>query len=327
MAYLKIPNIKLIGLAASVPKEVESNDDLPFFQKEELETLKLNTGIHFRRIARTNQTAADLCVEAASKLLALEEDQQQDIEVLVFVTQTPNQAIPGGASQLQTRLGLSNNCMVLDLNQGCAGYVYGLSVIASIMSAAALKKGLLLVGDTITKTLDKNDKSTLPIFSDAGSATLLEFDKEAAPLHFNLQSDGLKYQSIYQAKDGLLQMKGHDVFYFGSAEVPQNVKKLFEQSTIDQEVIDYFVFHQANLLLNEAIRRKLVIEKHKVPYSLEAFGNTSSATIPITMVANLAKQLQNENNTYLLSGFGVGLSCASVIINIADIVCPDIIEL
>ena len=195
-----------------------------------------------------------------------------------------------------------------------------------MISSGKLKKGILLVGDTITKTLASTDKSTVPIFSDAGSATSLEFSTSATPLYFNLESNGTNYQAISQTHEGTLQMKGHDVFYFGASEVPKNIKTLLEFSKIEINSIDYYVFHQANLLLNEAIRRKLEIEKEKVPYSLKEFGNTSCATIPITLVNNLSNQLKTEQKSYVLSGFGVGLSCGSLIINIADIVCLDIIE-
>ncbi|MBL4709590.1 MAG: ketoacyl-ACP synthase III [Flavobacteriales bacterium] len=326
MAFLEIPNIKISGLSATVPSQVVRNDDLKDFESEEIDLLKQTTGIHTRRLATKSQSAADLCYEAADRLLHQQQWNRNEIEILIFVSQTPSQKVPGDATQLQTRLGLSNNCLVLDINQGCSGYVYGLSVISSMMSASSLTKGLLLVGDTITKTLDKEDKSTVPIFSDAGSATTLEYTINAAPLYFNLESDGSKYKAIFQAKNGTLSMKGHDVFYFGASEVPQNINSLLERFKTDINDIDYFVFHQANLLLNEAIRRKLKIAKEQVPYSLQEFGNTSCATTPITLVNNLSKQLKTKQHRYILSGFGVGLSCGSVIVNIADIVCLDIIE-
>lgn len=208
----------------------------------------------------------------------------------------------------------------------------------------------LLVGDTITHTLSPEDKSTVPIFSDAGSATALEFDPAAPPMFFNLQTDGKGYQAIcipeggsrqpYGASNGALEnhgegirrgaqhlaMQGLDVFNFALAEVAPNVRALLEFAQRDIDSPDAFVFHQANMLLNESIRRKLGVPSEKVPYSLRQFGNTSSATIPVTMVHALAAQLRSGPRTLLLSGFGVGLSWGSAYLETDALVCPDLIE-
>lgn len=326
MAFLQISDVQISGLSVTVPKNVESNSELTGFSPEEAEHLKKVTGIHSRRIATENQTASSLCLEAARALLIKQQWIAADIEILVFVSQTPDHTIPGSATLLQHQLGLSASCISLDINQGCSGYVYGLSVISAMMSSGKLKKGLLLVGDTISKTLASNDKSTVPIFSDAGSATTLEYSENADPLFFNLQSNGEKFKAIFKPSNQPLQMSGHEVYYFGLKEVPKNVNELLENAAVEKKDIDYFVFHQANLLLNEGIRRKLNLEKEKVPYSLREYGNSSCATIPLTLAHSLANQLRNKKHKYLLSGFGVGLSWGSAIINISDIVCLDIIE-
>ena len=134
-------------------------------------------------------------------------------------------------------------------------------------------------------------------------------------------------KAIFQEIGGNLKLNGLDVYHFGSSEVPKNVNQLLEETSTPKDAIDYFVFHQANLLLNESIRRKLKIDAKKVPYSLKNYGNTSCASIPLTLVSQLSSELKNQKNTFLLSGFGVGLAWASVIVNISDIVCPELIEL
>ena len=327
MAFIQIQNVRIAGISAAIPSNQESNQDLKNLSQESIDLLIQTTGINSRRIAPKSVSTSDMCFAAAEKILDELKWDRKDIEILILVTQTPDQPIPGSSMLLQERLGLSKSCMAMDLNQGCAGYVYGLSTIMSLMSGSKLKKGLLLVGDTITHLLGDSDQSTVPIFSDAGTATGLEFSTEAGEAIFNLQTDGKGFEAIQQKKGEAMKMNGHEVFHFGLKEVVPNVKATLEYSnrTIDQ--IDHFVFHQANLLLNESIRKKLKVPTEKVPYTLNEFGNTSCATIPITLVKSLGKELQLNDRTCLLSGFGVGLSWGSGIVNFSKCVCPDLIEI
>lgn len=338
------------GLCAAVPRQTASNLDLELLQERDRLALVRTTGIEMRRIAAPEVCASDLCHAAAERLLAQLAWDRDTIDILLFVTQTPDLLLPGTASQLQQRLGLGTHVMAIDVNQGCAGYVYGLSIATAMLSAGHLRRALLLVGDTITHTLSPEDKSTVPIFSDAGSATALEYDGSAPPMFFNLQTDGKGYQAIcipeggsrqpYSAAGADLQshgegirrgaqhlaMQGLDVFNFALAEVAPNVRALLAFAQLGIEAPDAFVFHQANMLLNESIRRKLGVPADKVPYSLREFGNTSSATIPVTMVHALAERLRTSEMRLLLSGFGVGLSWGSAYLQVDHLLCPALIE-
>lgn len=327
MAFIRTQNVRIAGVSAAIPKNQESNLDLPNLSKESIDLLIQTTGINSRRIAPKSLTTSEMCFTSAEKLLKELNWDRSEIEILILVTQTPDQPIPGSSMMLQERLGLPKSCMAMDLNQGCAGYVYGLSTIMSLMSASKLKKGLLLVGDTITHLLDQTDQSTVPIFSDAGTATALEIDLTAHDAIFNLQTDGKGYHAIQQKRGECMTMNGHDVFHFGLKEVVPNIKSTLEESEMEIDQIDHFIFHQANKLLNESIRKKLKIASEKVPYTLNEFGNTSCATIPITLVKSLGKELQSSSKTCLLSGFGVGLSWGSGIVNFTDCVFPDLIEI
>jgi 3-oxoacyl-[acyl-carrier-protein] synthase-3 len=327
MAFIRTQNVKIAGISAAIPKNLESNQDLTNISQESIDLLVQTTGINSRRIAPKSMSASDMCFASAEKLLEELKWDRNEIEILIFVSQTPDQPIPGSSMLLQERLGLPKSCMAMDLNQGCAGYVYGLSTMMSLMSASKLKKGLLLVGDTITHLLDETDQSTVPIFSDAGTATALEFDLEADDAVFNLQTDGKGFRAIEQKRGEAMTMNGHEVFHFGLKEVVPNIKSTLENSDVEIDQIDHFVFHQANLLLNESIRKKLKVPAEKVPYTLNEFGNTSCATIPITLVNSLGKELSSSQKTCLLSGFGVGLSWGSGIVNLTNCVCPDLIEI
>ena len=173
MPVFSVPHIKISGLSVTVPAAIEKNDDILWLNEQEKRSLIDTTGIEKRRIANETTTAADLCTKSAENIIRELNWNKNDIDIIVFITQTPDYTIPGTSMFIQQSLGLSKNCLAIDINQGCSGYVYGLSVISSIMSAGKLKRGLLLVGDTITKTINKDDHRLVPIFSDAVSCTLM----------------------------------------------------------------------------------------------------------------------------------------------------------
>ncbi len=336
MALFKVENTKIVGVSGAIPKNEVSNNDLEGLTRQEIDLLIKTTGIENRRVANNAICASDLCFSAAEKLLEELQWDKNEIEVLVFVTQTPDYPIPGTSMILQDRLDLPKSCMTIDINQGCAGYVYGLSVITSMMSSGGIKKGLLLVGDTITKLIDKGDNSVAPIFSDAGTATAIQFDSSAEEMVFNLQTDGSGFEAIIVKEGGArnqkieggnkMRMRGHDIFAFALKEVLPNINSVIEHADANKDQIDYYIFHQANKLLNESIRRKMRIDSSKVPYTLNKYGNTSCATIPLTLVSELSEEARNKALNLLISGFGVGLSWGSALVKISDIVCPELIE-
>lgn len=346
-----VSGIKLSGLAVSVPKQKVSNHDYPFATVKEKELFIKTTGIENRRIAPEGLTASDLCFEAAEKLLLEMQFDKSEIGVLLFITQTPDWIIPPTAIRLQHRLALQKSCIALDINLGCSGYVYGLSVMSSLLKTTGAKKGLLLVGDVSSSVVSEKDKSTSPIFSDAGSATVLEVCGDENKIHFSLHNDGEGYNAIIipdggmkskftpssvefqKISDGIernkthLIMNGVDVFNFSLREVAPDAKQLLAFCGKETKDVDYFVFHQANLLMNEAIRKKLALVPEKVPYSLKDFGNTSSASIPITLVTQLRYRLTNEKLSLLLSGFGVGLSWGTAILETDKMTCLPLIQI
>lgn len=351
MAFFSIAHVSLKGISAAVPRQRVSNFDLAHEDKEELQKLISTLGIEERRVSSPSQCASDLCVAAAEKLLTELRWERSEIDAVFFVTQTPDYQLPGTSLHIQERLGLPKSCVTFDINQGCAGYVYGLSLASSFLSASGLKKALLLVGDTITKLISPHDQSLLPLFSDCGTASALEFDAEAKPLYFNMTSEGENFDKIMVSDGGArnlfseesllykeyhptvkragihLAMKGLDVFNFSLKKVAPNVEALLLNAGQERSEIDYFVFHQANQMILDSIAKKLDIDPAKVPSSLKAFGNTSSATVPLTIVAELSSGNKVADSNMLLSGFGVGLSLASALVDFNGVICPDIIEL
>jgi 3-oxoacyl-[acyl-carrier-protein] synthase-3 len=336
MATFSISDIAIKGISCCVPKNKEINRELTLMSAEEIEKFIEATGVEERRIADENTCASDLCYHAAEKLIKELHWNKEEIEILVFVTQTADYILPVTATILQNRLGLSQSCIAFDVPLGCSGYVYGVSIIASMMKATGLKRGILLAGDTISKIISNSDKSTLPLFGDAGSATAFEIDTTSNDLLFDLGSDGSGKNAII-LKDGgarnritpasleyheidlgikrntcQLMLEGMDVFSFGITQAPTTVNNLIEKFKIEKEAIDYFVFHQANLMMNKMISKKLRLPIDKIPFSLKYFGNTSSASIPLTIVTELKNNIHGKKSNLLMCGFGVGLSWGTI---------------
>lgn len=352
MSYLVLEHVTLKGIAAAVPSQAINNIDYDHVSIAERELFIKTTGIKERRVASKTTSTSDMCFEPAVQLLHKLNWKPEDIDVVIMVTQSPDYFIPGSAVILQHKLGFKKSCLAFDINLGCSGYVYGLYVLGNLLSSGQLKKGLLLVGDKSTVSTAYTDKSAYPLFGDAGSASALEFDAEAKPMYFNLASDGSGKDAIniehggsrhgiqddtfvlQEIEPGIAREKRHlkldgiEIFNFALREVPPNINELYQKSGQDITATDYFVFHQANRLINESVRKKLKLtDTSKVPYSITKYGNTSSASIPLTIITEIADELNEKNKTLCLSGFGVGFSWGSVIVNANRIVCLPLIEL
>ena len=351
MATFSISDIAIKGISCCVPKNTQLNRELTLMSADEIEKFIEATGVEERRIADENICTSDLCYHAAEKLISELNWKKEDIEILVFVSQTADFILPNTSTILQDRLGISQNCVAFDVPLGCSGYVYGISIIAGIMKGTGLKRGLLLAGDTSSKLLSINDKSTVPLFGDAGSATAFEMDSTTNKLLFDLGTDGSGKEAIilkdggsrnritkesleYEESDSGIKrnachlvLEGMDVFSFGISQAPKTVNLLLDKFELNKDNIDYFIFHQANLMMNKMIIKKLKIPQEKVPYSLQKYGNTSSATIPLTIALNLKEQLMNTKKDVIVCGFGVGLSWGTAKISFDNLLVTDILEI
>ncbi|MCB0401880.1 MAG: ketoacyl-ACP synthase III [Flavobacteriales bacterium] len=350
MSRFSVPNIKISGIAACVPKDKESNTDYDWITEKEQNLLIKTTGIEERRIARKGTTTSDLCYAATEKLLRELNWNKEEIGILIFVSQSRDYFLPATAIILQDRLQLTPTTIAFDISLGCSGYVYGLSVISSLMQTTQTKKALLMAGDISSTSLNKRDKSTYPLFGDAGTVTALELTTENQHMDFDLKSDGSGYEAIIIPDGGLrnpitpdsfvereiekgiwrcnrdLKLDGLAVFNFSITKVHPQIEHLLSESGKETTDINYFVFHQANKLILETIRKKLKIEPEQVPYSLLKYGNTSSASIPLTIVTELKNEVETQKLSMLFCGFGVGLSWGTVILELDKIKCPEIIE-
>ncbi len=351
MAFLNIPNVIIRGISACVPKTIDNNYDYPL-QEEDKVRLISAIGVNQKRIADNITTTSDLCYKAASSLIDELKWDKNEIDCLIFVSQTPDYILPATSCILQHRLGLSKECYTQDISLGCSGWVYGLSTISALVYAGggSVKKALLLVGDTTSKVNSKEDKTVWPLFGDAGTATALEFSEGSQGFKFHTGSDGEGFETIiirdggfrniFSAKsltkisyeEGVSRsgldcaLDGMNVFSFAITEAPKSIKKLLVKFNIEKDTVNYYTFHQANLFLNETIRKILKIDNNKVPYSLKDFGNTSGSSIVLTLVTELREELRTKELNHIACAFGVGLSWGTVYFSTSQIVCPQLIE-
>lgn len=349
MAVFSISNVEIKGVAACVPPFIDENRKSTLTSPDEMEKLILSIGVERKHIADKDTCTSDLCYKAAEKLIDRLSWKKEEIDCLIFVSQTPDYILPATSCLLQERLGLSRECYTLDVSLGCSGWVYGLSAISALMTNGGIRKGLLLVGDTTSKTTSQEDKSSWPLFGDAGTATALEYKEGAKGFTFHMATDGSGWNAIVvpdggyrnpcsentlrmeQQSEGMTmnrlhcRLDGMTVFSFAISKAPKSVKTLLEKLVMKKEQIDYYLFHQANFFLNETIRKKLKLVEKQVPYSLKNYGNTSCATIPLTMVTQLRTELESKKLSMIGCGFGVGLSWGSVYFETDKIVSPKLI--
>lgn len=348
MAFLNIPNVEIKGISACVPPHIEENLKINF-SNNDINKLVTSIGVERKHLINDSICTSDLCFKAADKLIDDLGWNRNEIEALIFVTQTPDYILPATSCILQERLRLGEECYTLDISLGCSGFVYAMSVLSSLMTSGSIKKAILMAGDVLTNIISEHDKSSRPLFGDSGTAIALQFETKARGFQFHLASDGSgkdaiivkdggarnpvsdssfimkNYEEGISRSDLDLALDGMNVFSFAISKVPQSVNKLLEHFLIDKESIDYFLFHQANLFLNERIRKKLKLTAEKVPYSLKNFGNTSSASIPLTMVTELRDELTSDKLSFIACGFGVGLSWATMNFSTDKIICPELI--
>lgn len=333
-AYIK-------AIATYLPKKILTNEELvKDFPEWSVEKVASKIGILQRHIADSNETASDMAVQAALNLFEENPDvKKEEIDYILFCTQSPDYHLPTSACLIQQRLSLSKTIGALDFNLGCSGYVYGLSLAKGLLCGGIAKNVLLLTSETYSKYLHPRDKGNRTIFGDGASATLVSTSGIAEIGNFSLGTDGSGAENLIvrtgcsrhkefandlrfdegnnPISSDFLYMNGSEIFNFTLAEVPILVKDTISRNELEFSDIDLFVFHQANKYIMNFMRKKIKIEESKFYYCLEHVGNTVSSTIPIAL-----SQAQKENRlrgNILLAGFGVGYSWGGVILKCCEV--------
>lgn len=266
------------------------------------------TGIDSCYVAQT-ETTEDMCVSAAEKLISRLNWNKSEIRGIILVTQTPSFVMPSTAFAIQKRLGIGEDCIVFDMNLGCSGYTSGLTVAGGMLNNMEEgSKMLLLVGDTLTKCLEKEDYQNRLMFGDAGTATALEKVSDNKMIYMQ-KSLGENYDKIFMKDSSdYFHMDGMEVFRYTIDQVVGYVREFMERAALQEEDIDYYIFHQAQKYIVDNVVDFVGIEKDKVLISYDTHGNTGGASIPVT-IAKHKELFSGKRTRVLLCGFGVGLSC------------------
>ena len=351
MAFMEFNGVGVTAMSAAVPATVINNYEYTqFFPADQVKQVVDKIGVYERRFADADTCSSDLCYAAAEKLMADNKIDRNEIDLLIFISQTPDYRMPATSIILQDRLRLSNSCIAFDISLGCSAFLYGLTVAYSMMQTGNLRRALILDGETRSKVYSPKDRRSAFIFGDGGVAALVERDDKFGRSVFSLNSDGSRsdlimipaggyrhpssvetlkekvvdeYGNIRSDEQGY--MKGGDVFNFVIREVPRDIKRTLEYAGVQADDMNYIVFHQANNFINSYIAKKMKLDSSKMPSTIAKYGNTSSVSVPLTIVSELRDKLSGKNKL-LLSAFGVGMTWATAIVPFVDCNISSIIE-
>lgn len=351
MAYIQYEGVGITAMSAAVPRRVvKGREYTEVFSQEEANEIVDKTGIEERRFADAETCSSDLCFAAAEKLIADNNINKEDIDLLVFISQTPDYRMPATSVTLQHRLGLPNNTIAFDITLGCSAFIYGLSVVYGMMERSGLRKALLLDGETRSKVYSPRDRRSAFLFGDGGVAALIECAPKFGISTFSLNSDGSRADLIMIPAGGYRKMsssetvvekvvdefgnmrseeqgymRGGDVFNFVIREIPRDIKNTLAKVEKTVDDFDYIVFHQANNFINSYIMKKMKMDAAKIPSTIAKFGNTSSVSVPLTIVSELRGKLDGHKDV-LMSAFGVGMTWATGVIAFDDCKISEIVE-
>ncbi len=329
---------KIEFISYYLPNKVVTNDDLTVeFPKMKIRELTRLTGVFSRHITAEDETSVDMAVKAANKLFEETNLKKEDVDFVLFCSAGGDYITPASACVIQNKLQLSQHCGALDINQGCTGYIYSLSIAEGLIATGNANNILILNSEAITKTIHPLDKANRAIFGDAGAATWIKNNNNNFKSRFVFGTDGSKYNQIiikygrerfplsrFNESDFIDEhgnirnnskffMNGTEVFNFSVKKAPELINSLLNVYNLHISDIDLFVFHQANAIILETIGRKLKIPKEKLVIEIHNTGNTVSASIPIALRKSIEKEVLKRGYKILLAGFGVGFSWAGTI--------------
>ncbi|MCQ2789809.1 MAG: hypothetical protein MJ229_05465 [bacterium] len=355
MSFSKFEHVKISGISVVVPEdEINIYDEAEYYggSIKKIDRMRKMVGFWKRRVADKNTTPSDLAYNAAQNLIKEMHIDKKSIDALVFVVQQPDVISPATAYFLHDKLGLSKDCIATDINQGCAGWVFGLHMVSQMIESGAYKKVLLLNGDTPSVNIDKSDRNSAPIFGDGGSATLLEYSEDKIESFYSIETVSSGFEAIVPPfsgarfglysiqedevfekiseirKEKVIMPTGNEVALFGGyldgisvfdftiKAVPKNIKDFLEYLNLTSTDIPVLCLHQANKQIVQSVGVEAGFDVEKVPYhAFENYGNSTMCSIP-TLLACLDKNIDKEK--MLCCGFGNGLVVASSLLNLKD---------
>lgn len=331
------------GISYYLPNNILDNIQLSSMHPEwSVEKISEKTGIYERHISSKLEFSSDMALSAIELFFKEHSIKREEIDYLLFCTQTPDYLLPTTACVLQDKAGLPKSCGALDFNLGCSGYIYGLGLAKGLVETGQAKNVLLVTAETYSKLINDLDKSNKTIFGDAASVSLITSEpKETlfkATLNkfvYGTDGSGAEYLIVrnsgmksskeasteevneagdYLKNDDYLYMNGKEIFQFTAFEVPKLIKKVLNENALELKDINMFVFHQANEFMLDFIRKRCAIHEDNFFISIKDIGNTVSSTIPIALIRAIKENKIGSNDKVILAGFGVGLSMGAVMI-------------
>ncbi len=326
--YSKLSNAKISGVVTCLPSnKIDNHFFSDFLSEEDIENIEKMAGVKTRYWVEDESTV-DLCVCAGKKLIERLNWKNDQIDALIYVTQSPDYVLPASSIKIAGQLGLREGIVTYDVNLGCSGYPYGLFLAETMIGSGIADKVLLMVGETTSKIIDKKDKSTALIFGDAGAATALEADHNDESVYLlgsdaagekNLIVPNSRFCKNVMLDDPRMDGRNHDYIYMDGAEVfnftlkrvPPLVNNARELSGGN---IQYYLFHQANKFMLNHLVKKMKIDSELAPMNIDSYGNTSSASIPLLLTTTLKEKLIGNPSTKIgMFGFGVGYSWSACV--------------
>jgi 3-oxoacyl-[acyl-carrier-protein] synthase-3 len=344
-------NKTITGMLTVMPnKAIFFEDEMRNFNFSEKSSLRLATqiGLHSRRVVESarekeNTTASDLCVFGINYMLEHNLLKKEDIAALVFVSQTPDYIQPATSNVIQGKIGLNNDVVCIDINQGCAGFILGLFECFLLLNVIPAKKILLLNAETPSLVMPSKDRSSTPLFGDAAVITIVENTSLESKILLKIKNDGKRYDSLYIPAGGFKlrssdetrkeeiqsdgnfrslehpRMKGDDVYNFTVNEVVNLINETAEDSWLSKNEIDYFMLHQPNRFILRQMAKKIDVSEEKMPNNIvPLFGNSSGAALPVNIVYNLGDILESRELNLLMCGFGIGLAWNTAIMKMGN---------
>lgn len=340
----KFMNKKITGILTVLPQnEIRFEDEVSNYNFPIQQSLRLKRimGYDKHRIVDEKTCVSDLCLFGLNYLINEGFLKKDDIDALILLTQTPDYFIPPTSNLIQGQLKLKKDMICLDINQGCAGYLIGLIQAFMLLEQDEVSKVVLLNADILSRKTSKKDRNSYPLTGDAACITIIENSETECNIFANLKMHGGKAKTLmipagglkmpssvetsileddgdgnFRSKDNLT-MDGTSVFNFVQTEVPLMINNLLRHSKISREEIDLFMFHQPNKFMLKKLADKMKIPYSKMPNNIvENFGNASGATIPTNITYNIGKDSTRNSYKLCLAGFGAGLVCSSMILDI-----------
>lgn len=347
-------NKRISGILTILPKKaVKFEDEMGnySFSSAKCMKLKLAMGYKEHRIAEPGQCSSDFCKYGLQYLFDSDLLKKEDIDALLFVSQSADYYMPPTSNILHGHFELKHDCLCMDINQGCAGFELGLIQAFMLLEQPAIKKVVLMNADVLSPKVSDQDRNSKPLIGDAAAITIVEKSNDDSVIYANIKMDGTGAFALnipaggfrmpstsetavmvqdsagnFRSKDNLV-MQGDEVFNFVQREVPPMIEHLYEQSSVDRNEVDWYMFHQPNKFMLHKLADKLGIPHEKMPANIvENFGNASGVTVPTCISYNLGDQLVEGKKKLCMAGFGVGLTWSSIMMEMGNLSFNKIID-